>query len=382
MGIFIDRVGEIGYNNQGEKIIIIRYGGTNDIDVQFEDGVIVYNRSYGNFKRGRIKHPIRYEESFAYYIEVELGLDINKIWNWEKNNKLGINPYEITYGSTKYIWVYCLDNDYHNYDIYNNKIGYKTTCNSFSCGRRCPYCCNFHGRVHYKDSLAYKYPNVAKMISIPENNLTFEDCYNISPKGNSIKYYFKCSNCNELSDKKLALNHITDKGIYLCKRCSDGISIPNKFMYNILYQLNLNFKREYSPYYFRNHQSVDFLLIDYNIIIEMDGSYGNHTREYDYWRDFLNMKYGGYKTIRIDLTNNKEYNRNIFNYIKKQIINSELSKLFDLNDIDWNFAWVKSQNSKCVETLKLHKKGLSNSEISNVLDIDKSTVAKYIKRFD
>ena len=308
--------------------------------------------------------------------------DINKIWNWEKNNELGINPYEITYGSTKYIWVYCLDNDYHNYDIYNNKIGYKTTCNSFSCGRRCPYCCNFHGRVHYKDSLAYKYPNVAKMISIPENNLTFEDCYNISPKGNSIKYYFKCSNCNELSDKKLALNHITDKGIYLCKRCSDGISIPNKFMYNILYQLNLNFKREYSPYYFRNHQSVDFLLIDYNIIIEMDGSYGNHTREYDYWRDFLNMKYGGYKTIRIDLTNNKEYNRNIFNYIKKQIINSELSKLFDLNDIDWNFAWVKSQNSKCVETLKLHKKGLSNSEISNVLDIDKSTVAKYIKRFD
>ena len=192
LGIFIDRVGEIGYNNQGEKIIIIRYGATNDIDVQFEDGVIVYNRSYGNFKRGRIKHPIRYEESFAYYIEVELGLDINKIWNWEKNNELGINPYEITYGSTKYIWVYCLDNDYHNYDIYNNKIGYKTTCNSFSCGRRCPYCCNFHGRVHYKDSLAYKYPNVAKMISIPENNLTFEDCYNISPKGNSIKYYFKC----------------------------------------------------------------------------------------------------------------------------------------------------------------------------------------------
>ena len=33
----------------------------------------------------------------------------------------------------------------------------------------------------------------------------------------------------------------------------------------------------------------------------MDGNYGNHTREYDYWRDFLNMKYVDIETIRIDL---------------------------------------------------------------------------------
>ena len=91
-----NRVGEIGYNNQGEKIIIIRYGGAKDIDVQFEDGIIVYNRSYSNFIKGKIKHPIRYEESFDYNIEVELGIDLDDIWNWEKNNELGITPYEIT----------------------------------------------------------------------------------------------------------------------------------------------------------------------------------------------------------------------------------------------------------------------------------------------
>ena len=96
----LNRVGEVNYNKQGEKMTIIRYSKLEGqrqatVDIQFEDGVIVYNREYANFKNGRIKHPIRYEESFAYHIKVELGIDLDNIWNWEKNNELGINPYEI-----------------------------------------------------------------------------------------------------------------------------------------------------------------------------------------------------------------------------------------------------------------------------------------------
>ena len=78
------RLGQLGINNQGLKITIIAYRKADDIDIQFEDGIILTNRSYDNFLKGRMKHPIRYEESFAYHIEVELGLDINKIWNWQK----------------------------------------------------------------------------------------------------------------------------------------------------------------------------------------------------------------------------------------------------------------------------------------------------------
>ena len=33
-----------------------------------------------------------YENSFAYYIQVELGESLNKYWNWEKNT---VNPYLI-----------------------------------------------------------------------------------------------------------------------------------------------------------------------------------------------------------------------------------------------------------------------------------------------
>ena len=43
MGNFIDRTGEINYNNQGEKMTIIAYRKAIDIDIQFEDGSIAYN---------------------------------------------------------------------------------------------------------------------------------------------------------------------------------------------------------------------------------------------------------------------------------------------------------------------------------------------------
>ena len=36
---------------------IVRYGGRNDIDVQFDDGTIVEHRMYGNFLKGQIKNP-------------------------------------------------------------------------------------------------------------------------------------------------------------------------------------------------------------------------------------------------------------------------------------------------------------------------------------
>ena len=159
-----NRVGETNINNQGLKMTIIEYKGAKNIDIQFEDGVIVYNKSYDKFKIGRIKHPIRYEDSFAYHIEVELGLNLDDIWNWEKNNENGINPYEITKQNNKKVWLYCQEKDYHN-----DYGGYEIRCSHFYRGHRCGYCSS--KKIHPKDSLAYNYHNIAKMIAIEENKM-------------------------------------------------------------------------------------------------------------------------------------------------------------------------------------------------------------------
>ena len=53
----IDRLGETRMMNCGMEATIIRYGGATDIDVRFEDGTVVKNRWYGNFKKGTIANP-------------------------------------------------------------------------------------------------------------------------------------------------------------------------------------------------------------------------------------------------------------------------------------------------------------------------------------
>lgn len=53
----INRLGEKGINKNGKRMTIVRFGGATDIDVQFEDGNIIKNRTYFQFKDGAIaKH--------------------------------------------------------------------------------------------------------------------------------------------------------------------------------------------------------------------------------------------------------------------------------------------------------------------------------------
>ena len=52
-----NRIGEISLSKNGQKMKIIAYRSAADIDVQFEDGTIVYNKSYNNFKKGYISNP-------------------------------------------------------------------------------------------------------------------------------------------------------------------------------------------------------------------------------------------------------------------------------------------------------------------------------------
>ena len=53
----IDRRGEVYTSSCGQKMTIIRYENANDIDVEFEDGTVVTNKKYSNFKTGNISNP-------------------------------------------------------------------------------------------------------------------------------------------------------------------------------------------------------------------------------------------------------------------------------------------------------------------------------------
>lgn len=52
-----NQVGKENKANNGQKMTIINYRGADSLDVQFEDGTIVYNKSYASFERGSIRNP-------------------------------------------------------------------------------------------------------------------------------------------------------------------------------------------------------------------------------------------------------------------------------------------------------------------------------------
>ena len=57
MAAKIDRLGETKMMNCGMKATVIRYGGYNDIDARFEDGAVAEYKTYESFKKGSIAHP-------------------------------------------------------------------------------------------------------------------------------------------------------------------------------------------------------------------------------------------------------------------------------------------------------------------------------------
>lgn len=58
----IERTGEIGIMTTGLKATIIAYRNANNMDIEFENGIIVHNQSYGHFVRGQIYCPMIIEQ--------------------------------------------------------------------------------------------------------------------------------------------------------------------------------------------------------------------------------------------------------------------------------------------------------------------------------
>lgn len=53
-----NRLGEVGYNNNKERMVIVEYNSSIDITVEFDDGIKVFNVTYSRFKKGAVAKPI------------------------------------------------------------------------------------------------------------------------------------------------------------------------------------------------------------------------------------------------------------------------------------------------------------------------------------
>nr|DAJ80621.1 MAG TPA: restriction enzyme [Caudoviricetes sp.] len=150
----------------------------------------------------------------------------------------------------------------------------------------------------------------------------------------------RCPNCGKNVKKRIC--KIYNYKSIGCS-CGDGISYPEKFMNDVLNQLNVEFQSQLTKTTFEwcGDKRYDFYIPEYNMIIETHGRqhYTDNTnfkmslkevQENDRLKENLAKENDIKNYIVIDCRESD------LEYIKNSILNSKLNDIFDLSQINWN----------------------------------------------
>jgi hypothetical protein len=278
-----------------------------------------------------------------------------------------------TYGNKKYYKYHCNKDGYEGWILESNLLK----------GQNCACCENQIVVEGIKDI-----PTTAPWM-IPYFQGGYDEAKKYT-KSSSKKIYPICPVCGRVKSTKVIIANIYKYHSIGCS-CGNSVKYPNKFAFNLLEQLNIDFVSEYSPEWIKP-KSYDFYfeLNNKKYILEMDGGFHNHdnsmsgqTKEKSQFIDDEKDKLAekqGIEVIRIDCDYLNIENR--FNYIRQNIVNNnKLNKLFDLNNIDWN----KIEEFALLNFVKMAWT-MWESGIHNVNDIAKNikmsprTIRSYLTR--
>lgn len=199
--------------------------------------------------------------------------------------------------------------------------------------------------------------------------------------GSHEKVWFKCTDCG--NEHLIAIRYVCKYG-FNCNKCGDSISYPNKFAYELLNQLKINFETEYNPIWIKPKRYDFYFELGKNkYILEMDGEWhikdnnmsgqsAVKSKAIDDYKDKM-AKEHGIEVIRIDCNESK------LDYIKNNIITSDLLQLIDLSNIDW----LQCHEFACHSLVKVacdywNNYKYTTKEISKTMNLCKDTISKYL----
>lgn len=207
--------------------------------------------------------------------------------------------------------------------------------------------------------------------------------------GSSKSIYLKCPVCGRVKNTKMNICDLKRYGGFQCV-CHDGKTFPNKFIYGIAEELKrTNQIKEFKEEFKIDGKFYDMCFINEMILVEMDSGL-NHGKIIQKHKPnkfipvttFLNdtkkdeiAKDNDYSIIRIDCYKSE------FEYIKENIINSELSNIFDLKIINWNNV-LKLCTTNLIEEVSNYKREHPEAlavEIAPLFGLSDVTVRKYLK---
>lgn len=204
--------------------------------------------------------------------------------------------------------------------------------------------------------------------------------------GSNAKIELKCPNCQ--IHKKMIISHLVNDG-FSCDRCSDGISIPNKFCYGILEQLGIEYERE-KEFDFLKERFYDVFLPKQNIIIENHGidHYEETGRGPKLSEIRANDELKKNTALKNSITNYLvvDCRKSTLEYLQKNFEDT-LGTIFDLSIINWEKVWKDAQRSLVFEACKMFNEIASREdldampykEIANKYQLSVETIRRYIK---
>jgi len=287
-------------------------------------------------------------------------------WDYEKNK---LSPKDISFGSAgfnkKGYWFKCLEHPEHGSEQKSILHFTRGDGGNLSCSK-----CNCISITH---------PNLVSYFVNKEDTIK----YSI---GTHTNVSMKCPNCGYEKDMKI--HNLMNRG-FSCPKCGDKISYPEKFMFNVLEQLGIEFQPQLTKTTFKwcKEYKYDFYIPSINGIIETHGI--QHYEEKAAWGGLI-------KVHDNDKCKEKVANEHgIINYIildcrisdmewiKNSIINSNLPQIlkFKENDIDWLMCHEYACSSLVKTSSDLWNVGMRNtSKIANLLKVGKGTIANYLKQ--
>ena len=275
--------------------------------------------------------------------------------------------------------VYC-DDDYINVKtklwFYCSK-GHRwfTTPCSVLVGRGCPYCSG-NKVVIGETSLWDTRPDVAALLLNPD------DGYRYSAGSGKI-VSFVCPICKTVHEK--AIYTVCLRGL-VCFACNDGVSYPEKFMYSMLTQLNASFKYQVSKStpgfeWIEHGYRYDFYIENGNekYFVEMDGKQHKYddVRIKDEEKDTMADMHS-ITMIRINCDYPQTYTR--CEYIKDNILCSQLNSTFNLLNIDWELCDMFAQTKMVAKAANLYNAGMSIAKIQAELGYHRATIRGWLKQ--
>lgn len=243
-------------------------------------------------------------------------------------------------------------------------------------GRKCPQCVGKILIVGYND-LATTDPDIIKFLLDKEDGQRYTRC-------SHKQVWVICPFCGH--KKFMRVEELVLNGGLSCPRCSDGLSYPNKFAYNVFKQLFGQYKEydsEYTPDWLGQMRYDNHIVLKdgQEIVVEMDGGFhynefGKFAAQNDAIKDALANEHN-IKVIRVNCFYSRITER--FELVKNGLIEA-IKCYFDLSRIDWNAANEAGISSRLIEAVNYYNKYpfMSNQQIADHFHVNVVTIRHYL----